>query len=167
MSISYIFSSDSFYSMLETSLFWIILAFALRYFSKKMGLYDHPLKQAKRRLNSLRRTVVKTEQKMLKKPCDSTRLIIYVKKISFKASLVNSAFNLYLFDAADGSSIDALYDKVEGISKMVKEASYSKTENNVAGITTEFAKINSVISEALNTVTSVIECDKKNIFLNM
>lgn len=166
MSFANIFESESFYSMIEISLFWIIVAFALRFISKKMGLYDHPLKQAKRRIHSLRRSVLKTEQKMLKKKCDSTRLLIYVKKISFKASLVNSSFNIYLFDATDGGDIAALSNKVGNIAKMIKDAAYFKTENNAVSIAQEFAKISAIVNDALSTVDSVIERDKRNIFLN-
>ena len=107
-----------------------------------------------------------SSQKMLKKKCDSTRLLIYIKKISFKASLVNSSFNIYLFDATDGGDIAALSNKVGNIVKMIKDAAYFKTENNAVSIAQEFAKISAIVNDALSTVDSVIERDKRNIFLN-
>ncbi|MBO5770770.1 MAG: hypothetical protein J6R23_05920 [Spirochaetales bacterium] len=152
-----IFTSESFYNMVDTSTAWIVIAIILIFIARKMGIYSHPLKLAKKRLLKVRKSIHKTFSHMHKANPKSKTTIVLIKEIDWNIKRVEKAFNVYLYDDnVNKASADYVLSKLKEVGSLIKEAAHACYEDNKGAIPGIHEKVGNLIKESMEMIDKII-----------
>lgn len=167
-SFTALLKSESFKSMSEVIVIWVIIYLVFYFISLYMGLVRSPIVHARRRLNRLKGFITRVEPKLKKKSNKASVFIVFFKKLKRLTRDAKKSMQVYLYDDGEyQGEVNSALSMLKGIDTLTNKAIVALSEEDFDSIYKHLDSTLKLIDNAISILNGVKEKEDKEKLLKL